>query len=148
MNQEKKLIATAQQGDVEHHADVTVTGRDHRTVLQVARDAGRHEVAELIAEKEKAGEKWRDPRAPQKYCKAYYLKDLREYPQWPATLPPAETDPTGAVDEQQQIVYLHQDYTVTKSVWPGEGLLFSDVVPEWVRFCESELRFSTPGNLQ
>src|SRR5689334_1641692 len=66
----------------EHGADVFKVGRDQRTPYMIALAAGRVEVAKFLREAEDhyAGQKPTQP--PRSYCKAYYLKDLRQYPNW------------------------------------------------------------------
>lgn len=78
-----------------------------------------------------------------KYCKAYYLKDLRQYTDW------SETGEEGAPTlSDEDVVYLWDDFTVVKSpVLPG-GVIFSDVTPEWKNFCETTLQFSIPEDLR
>lgn len=140
---------SAGKGDVncvafllEHGADVTLTGRDNRTPLMVARAAARNEVVGLLTAAEKAKGVWKDPRSSKPYCKAYYCTDFARYPQW-ASL----HDAAGQSLEAESIVYLHQDFTVTRSVWPGENVIVKTVTPEWVRFCESELNFTIPADI-
>jgi hypothetical protein len=185
MEQEKKVIAAAQRGDIEalkgllaeganineqdeqgwtalhwsagkgdvdtvkllleQQADVTLTGRDNRTAFMVARAAGNQQAAATIAEAEKARGVWKDPRENKPYCKAYYWKDIARYPHWPSSGSRENGQEQQA--DADSIVYLHQDFTVTKSVWMGESVIFRNVTPEWVRFCESELKFAIPADL-
>lgn len=121
---------------LDHHGDVAAKGRDNRTPSMVARAAGRNEVVELLIKAEKIAGVWKDPRENRPYCKGFYLKDLYHFPQWPRDTVPADA-----------IVYLHQDFTVTRSVWPGEDVIFSSVTPEWVQYCELQLNFSIPADL-
>lgn len=39
------------------------------------------------------------------------------------------------------MVYLHQDFTVTRSMGHGEDRLLAEPSEEWSRFCEDELGF-------
>lgn len=133
---------------LEKGADVTLTGRDNRTPLMIAKAADRKEVAKILTEKEKELGVWEDPRETQPYCKAYYLKDLRQFDDWSeiATEPLVEEDedeePRPAQDDD--IVYIHQDFTVTESMWHGEDVIVDEVTPEWKTFCESKLEFAIP----
>jgi uncharacterized protein len=122
---------------LEHHGDMSAKGRDNRTACMVARAAGRSEVVEFLMQAEKAAGVWKDPRENRPYCKGFYLKDLCGFSQWPRETVPAD----------EAIVYLHQDLTVTRSVWPGEDVIFSNVTPEWVQYCRSRLNFSVPPDL-
>jgi hypothetical protein len=78
-----------------------------------------------------------------KYCKAYYLKDLRQFADW------SESNEEGAPAlSDEDVVYLWDDFTVVKSpVLPG-GVLFSNVTPQWRNFCETTLQFSIPEDLR
>ena len=121
---------------LEHGADPLVVGRDLRTPQMVALAAGHADVVKRLREAEaKAGAAASPPR---KYCSAYYLGDLRRYPGW-----------TSAVQDLNDgdVVFLHQDYTVTKSMWPGEDVIFDDVTEQWQEFCNNELRFVVPDSL-
>jgi ankyrin repeat protein len=185
MDPEKKIIAAAQQGDLqalealvaagadvnekdeqgwtalhwsagrgdagavnlllEHQADVTLVGRDNRTPLMVARAAGRHDAVSVLTAAEKAKGVWKDPRESKPYCKAYYWKDLARYPQWAG--PSSQGNGTEQIVDSDSILYVHQDFTVTRSVWPGENVIFKTITPEWIQFCKSELKFAIPADL-
>jgi len=78
-----------------------------------------------------------------KYCKAYYLKDLRAYQRW--TEKTQENEP-GLTDED--VVYLWDDFIVVRSpVLPG-GEIFDEVTPEWQAFCKTTLHFEIPEDLR
>lgn len=143
---------------LERGADVTVTGRDNRTPLMIAKAAGRKEVALILTEAEKEKGVWEDPRETRPYCKAFYLRDLRQFSGWRekdvlANGAPGPAASAGEGDEKERtltdesIVYVHQDFTVTRSMWHGEDVVFDDVTPEWRRFCEEELEFAIPEDL-
>jgi hypothetical protein len=153
---------SAGRGDVaiirlllEHGADVTATGRDNRTPLMIAKAAGRGQAVELLTEAEKERGVWDDPRTSRLYCKAYYLDDLAAFDGWPpeaserAAAPRAEDgEPEAEASEARRpIVYLHQDLTVTRSMWHGEDMLFDGTAPGWPAFCEGTLEFSIPEDL-
>jgi ankyrin repeat protein len=152
------LSYAAGRGDVEavkllldHGADVTQTGRDLRTPLEIAKAAGRREVAALLTEAEKEKGVWVDPRGTRPYCKAYLLQDLRRFPGWSESEPEApaeasEPDDAGPLSDES-VVYVHQDLTVTRSIWHGEDVVFDRVTPEWEQFCVGELEFAVPEDL-
>ena len=125
---------------LEKHADITARGRDNRTPLMVACAAGQSEAVKVLTESEKAAGVWKDPRESRPYCKGFYLKDLQGFAQW---MP----DNTAASNTADAIVYIHQDFTVTRSVWPNEDVIFNKITPEWIHYCESQLRFSIPADL-
>ena len=79
-----------------------------------------------------------------KYCKAYYLRDLRQFAGW--TEKREESEP---VLSDEDVVYLWDDFTVvTSPVIPGKGLVFDSVTPEWKDFCAGTLRFEIPEDLR
>lgn len=139
-------------------ADVTKTGRDNRTPLMIAKAAGRKEVAEILTEAEKEKGVWEDPRETRPYCKAYYLKDLRRFDAWrekeaavgggdgPAAAAEDDGQDSGPLTDES-IVYLHQDFTVSRSMWHGEDVISDEVTPDWRVFCERELEFEIPEDL-
>jgi hypothetical protein len=142
----------AGQGDVDtvelllaHGADVARTGRDLRTPLLIAKAAGRREVADVLAAAEQRLGIWEDPRQTRPYCRAYYLRDLRRYRGW--TEAAAGSGEGGQPLGEESIVYLHQDFTVTRSMWHGEDVLRNEVDDAWRRFCEEQLAFAIPDDL-
>lgn len=79
-----------------------------------------------------------------KYCKAYYLRDLRVYGAW--TEKNGENEPALTDDD---VVYLWDDFTVVRSpVIPDKGLIFDTVTPEWQEFCRTRLSFEIPEDLR
>lgn len=136
-------------------ADITKTGRDLRTPLMIAKAAGRDEVAAILTEAEKEKGVWQDPRETRPYCKAYYLRALRRFEGWGEEHAATATEESGSGDAGEaagrltsdSIVYVHQDFTVTRSMWHGEAVVFDDVTPEWKGFCEEVLEFAVPEDL-
>lgn len=79
-----------------------------------------------------------------KYCKAYYLKDLRQFSDWSVDRKEEEAELTD-----EDVVYLWDDLTVVKSpVIPDRGLLWDTVTPAWQDFCHATLQFSIPEDLR
>lgn len=128
---------------LDHGADPTATGRDNRTPLMIAKAAGRSDVVRLLTEAEQEKGAWQDPRESRPYCRAYYLRDLEPFAGWPSQ--------TGAGGDgeasRDEVVYLHQDFTVTASMWHGEDVLFDQVSTEWRAFCVETLDFAIPEDL-
>lgn len=133
-------------------ADPFAVGRDLRTPEMIALAAGHAEAVKRLRRASEA----RDAGASQsdrKYCAAVHIQDLRRYSGWPETPAngkDASTEPTAEEAQEpagDEIVFLHQDYTVTKSMWPGEDVIFNDVTDQWKTFCNTELRFSVPDIL-
>ena len=44
-------------------------------------------------------------------------------------------------------VFIHQDLTVTRSMWENEDVIFNQISPEWRDFCARELGFKVPDDL-
>jgi hypothetical protein len=132
-------------------ADVFKVGRDRRTPYMIALAAGRLSVVKYLREVEDhyPGEK---PARPQRqYCKAFHLADLRQYPAWREAQinwkkkdPDQGGKPSFAADS---IVFIHQDLTVTESMWHNENVIFNKVDPDWEAFCASTLKFRVPDDV-
>lgn len=116
-------------------ADPRESGPESRTPYEIALAAGRTTVARVLREVTGEGAAgWRP------YCKAYLLGALRAFAGWPAARDEGLTDET--------VVYLHDDLTVTRSVWRGEDELWSGASAEWEDFCLRELGFRVPDDLE
>lgn len=137
---------------IEREADIFKVGRDQRTPYKIALAAGRADVARVLrdAENQSSGEK--PPREARPYCKAYYLSDFQKFPLWAAhadqqggeALPQGEN---GSDAVPSEIGFLHQDYTVTRSIWHNEDIIFDQVTPHWIEFCTTTLQFKVPDDL-
>jgi hypothetical protein len=85
-----------------------------------------------------------------RYCKAYLVQDLREFPEWDALAarkPAAESSgltPSGWGDTDY--LFLQEDYTVTDGLFLNENVVFDHVTDSWRTFCERQLGF--PGSLE
>ncbi|GAA0416026.1 ankyrin repeat domain-containing protein [Streptomyces luteireticuli] len=119
-------------------ADPLATGEEERSPYGIALAAGHRDAARILRERaQQSG--GQDPAAPwMPYCRAYPLKALRAYHDWPA-------EAGGTPDDA--LVYLHHDFTVTSGIWPGEDVVFDARTPEWERFCRRELGFAVPDDL-
>lgn len=79
-----------------------------------------------------------------KYCKAYHLKDLRQFSHWIEKN--EEQEPELNDDD---IIYLWDDFTVVRSpIISGKGIIFDQVTPEWQDFCTTTLHFEIPEDLR
>jgi len=79
-----------------------------------------------------------------KYCKAYHLRDLRQFSNWTEKREENEEELTD-----DDVVYLWDDFTVVRSpVIPDKGLIFDEVTPEWQAFCKETLNFEIPEDLR
>ena len=138
-------------------ADPFQVGRDSRTPYMIALAAGRVEVVKYLREVEDKTdpEKAESFRPERKYCKAYHLKGLREFPGWSESrINWKETDdrkgddqPEGGEFTDDKIVFIHQDFTVTESMWHNENVIFNDLDEGWRKFCKTTLSFKVPTDL-
>jgi len=138
-------------------ADVFKVGRDLRTPYMIALAAGHVEVVKYLRQAEDDVEGEKPSRPERQYCKAYYLDDLRQFPNWSESKInwKEKTDPTEAGNENgadpifsgNDVVFIHQDYTVTQSMWHDENVLFNRVTPEWRLFCSNTLEFKVPDDI-
>jgi hypothetical protein len=140
------LAWAAGRGDLEaveallvQGADCAAKGRDERTPATIARAAGRQEVAARLAAAERQRGLVAEPCPGRPYCRAYRLADLRRFDLW------RQQPGDGLRDED--VVYVHQDVTVTRSMWHDEAVVFDEITPEWRAFCEQQLAFAVPADL-
>jgi len=87
------------------------------------------------------------------YCKAYYIRDLRNFPGWQDQEPSIETNSSGpaqdnpteqATDTAEEYAFLQENYVVTKGIFKDEEILWDKVTPEWEQFCKETLQFAVP----
>src|SRR5215831_2327909 len=138
-------------------ADPFKVGRDNRTPYMIALAAGRVEVVKYLREVEDATdpEKAKSFRPERKYCKAYYLRDLRKYSNWSESRinwkekknEKGTNDPNDVEFTDDKIVFIHQDFTVTESMWQNENVIYNQVDEAWQGFCSSALGFKVPSDL-
>jgi len=145
-------------------ADVFLVGEDQRTPYKIALAAGRIEAARRLREVEDERNGTSGQRAIPKYCKGYELGRLRQFPGWTefgGAEPRGTTassslgslasgsSSTPAKDlEDDDIVFLHQNYTVTKSIWQDRDIIFERPTQEWKAFCHDVLSFHVPDELE
>jgi len=146
---------------VENGADVFETGRDNRTPYKIALAAARVEVARYlrrIEEKTDIEKTQKSSHQKQKYCKAYHLGDLRKFPNWTESKINWKVTKEDISDDKDQnneeeefkdedVVFIHEDYTVTKLMWHNENVIFNQVTPEWRDFCANVIRFKVPDGI-
>lgn len=135
-------------------ADVFKVGRDLRTPYMIALAAGHAETARFLRQAEDDVQGDKPTRPERKYCKAYYLKDLRQFPTWTEDRINWKENTNGTHGKTQdegspmaEIAFIHQDYVVTKSMWHDENIIFNQVTPEWQDFCSNVLKFKVPDDL-
>ena len=138
-------------------ADPFQVGRDTRTPYMIALAAGRVEVVKYLREVEDKTdpERAKSLRPERKYCKAYHLKGLREFPgwsegriNWKEKNDRKDNDQTDSGEfTDDKVVFIHQDFTVTESMWHNENVIFNHLGEEWLAFCDAKLGFRVPTDL-
>jgi uncharacterized protein len=134
-------------------ADPLAVGRDLRTPQMIALAAGHAEVVKRLRRAEADAKGGEVQKSERKYCTAYHLGDFRRYPEWSEkkleakNAKPSEPTVESETLADEDVVFLHQDYTVTKSMWAGEDVIFDNVTEKWKDFCNKELRFAVPDSL-
>lgn len=78
-----------------------------------------------------------------KYCKAYYLKNLRQFNGWTEKNEEGESELTD-----DTVCYLWDDFVVVKSPVQEKGVIFDEVTAEWQAFCTTTLGFEIPEDLR
>lgn len=78
-----------------------------------------------------------------RYCKAYPIERLRKFPHWPGNL----ENTGGNAEEQRGFLYLQDSLIVTRDIFANEQIVFDQITDEWKKFCEEELKFSVPHEL-
>ena len=127
---------------VEQGADVFKVGRDQRTPQMIALAAGSADVVRYLRDAEDRVEGDKPARPQRKYCKAYHVKDFRQFAGWSE-----HREADGKQLGEDDVVFLHEDYTVTESIWSNENVIFNNVTPEWQDFCDTVLGFKVPDDL-
>ena len=144
---------------LDNGADMFKTGRDQRTPYMIALAAGRVEVVKYLRAEEDKLELEESPnRRERPYCKAYYLRDLRKFPNWSESRinwkekkdedkddDDRRKETEGFVDDD--IAFIHQDHMVTESMWHNENVLFNAITAEWEAFCKDDLGFKVPDDM-
>ena len=88
-----------------------------------------------------------------KYCKAYSLKKLREFSGWTEKAENARKKEEVVDGKKTEIareltddtyLYLQENHVVTDGIFKDENIIFDDVTPEWVEYCQKVLAFEVP----
>src|SRR6185503_12340156 len=92
-----------------------------------------------------------------KYCKAYTLKNLREFSGWAEKRENARKEKQVVDGEEVEIpreltdddyLYVQETYIVTDGIFLDEQIIFDQVTPEWIEYCRSALQFIIPDFAQ
>jgi hypothetical protein len=88
-----------------------------------------------------------------KYCKAYPLKRFREFGGWTEKAENARKEKEEVDGEEVEapraltddaILYLQENYVVTDGIFKDEHIIFDNVTPEWIEYCQEVLEFEIP----
>lgn len=88
------------------------------------------------------------------YCKAYQLKQLRQFEQWPRSLAATRQEPQNDDRETQRplndedVLYLQETYIVTDGLFLNQNVVFDAVTDAWKDFCDRVLDFKIPKYAQ
>lgn len=133
-------------------ADPFKVGRDQRTPYKIALAAGHIEVVNLLRDAEARVGGGKTSRSDRKYTRAYHLRELRNFNGWHEERinwkDNADADPAADGLSDDDVVYLHEDLTVTQSMWHNEQVIFNRVTPEWKKFCTNVLEFRVPDDVE
>jgi len=80
-----------------------------------------------------------------KYCKAYMIPRFREFSGWTENSENARKEndfPRPLTDAD--FLYLQENFVVTDGISIDENVIFANVTPEWIHFCENVLKFEIP----
>jgi len=90
------------------------------------------------------------------YCTAYPIQQLREFPKWTEASANARKEnrqvdgtevavPRELTDED--FLYLQENFVVTDGIFIDENIIFDDITPEWIHFCETALDAQVPAHI-
>ncbi|WNZ26346.1 hypothetical protein HJG54_28360 [Leptolyngbya sp. NK1-12] len=81
-----------------------------------------------------------------KYCKAYLVKQLRQFEQWSEDTSAIQASDNTAKNsfDDDDVLYLQENYVVTNGIFQDEQIVFDQVTPEWKQFCQIVLQFEVP----
>lgn len=120
---------------LEAGANPVNSGRDLRTPYQIALAAAQVDVATVLQQAEQ-NNGIASGRPERSYCKAYPANAFGQFPGW------------HQVPADDSVVYLHQDFSVTASIWHGEDVVFDRVSEDWRSYCRDRLGFHVPTDLE
>lgn len=129
----------------ESGADVFKAGRDQRAPYKIAVAAHHVEVARYLKEAEGRVGGARAGELP--YCEAYALEELRKFPRWPWREIEQKDDGGSGRPANAGVMFVHEDFTVTESVWDGRNVIPDQAEPCWKEFCRDALGFRPPDDI-
>jgi hypothetical protein len=91
-----------------------------------------------------------------KYCKAYPAVRFREFNGWTENtqnIKKTKEEVDGKEIEIQKeltddsILYLQENFAVTNGIFLDEEVIFDQVTPDWMSFCQTTLGFEVPAEI-
>ncbi len=89
-----------------------------------------------------------------KYCKAYSIQKLRGFSGWSENAGNARPEKQKGADGKEievtrtltpdDYLYLQENYVVTDGIFKDENIIFDQVTPEWIEYCQQTLKFEIP----
>lgn len=73
------------------------------------------------------------------YCKAYYYEQLSQHAEF--------RDAAGPMDAEQ-VLYVHDNFVVTRGVYREEEVVFDGKSDQWRAYCQDDLKFEVPSYAQ
>lgn len=85
-----------------------------------------------------------------KYCKAYEVKRLAEFPGWAekkrkGSAQDNKVNGNSSEEANRDFYYLQENYTATDGIFLDENVMYDNVTPEWIEFCKNTLKFEVPN---
>ncbi len=119
-------------------ANIANVGMDKRSAYQIALAAAHVETASfLLKAEQEVSVDFKMVVRP--YCRAYPIIELRQFSDWHELLSDLAED---------AIVFVHQDLSVTRSMFHGKDVVFNNMTSSWETFCKNQLAFSVPSDLE
>jgi hypothetical protein len=88
-----------------------------------------------------------------RYSKVYPIARFREFSGWTENAQNARVE-KRTVDGKEEsaprqlsdsdFLYLQETFTVTDGIFLDQNVIFDQVTPEWIEFCENTLKFEIP----
>lgn len=134
---------------VKHGANISNVGEDGRSAYEIALAASHPQVAAYLKSLRVKDNHMDSESKNAHYCKAYYLRDLRGFVDWSDSKKNHRDTghPRKEELDDETVVFLHEDYTVTRSIWDKEHIVFDEITPAWIEFCQGQLKFQPPTDI-
>ena len=85
-----------------------------------------------------------------RYCKAYPVRSLRAFPNWPDKTGGLRRTDSGSPESEPKplsdddYLFVHDNFIVTGGIFIDQNIILDEVSPEWRLFCEQSLGFVVP----